>query len=76
MKKIIDYRDPETITEVFKTVNKKLKKELNNIEIIKEAEDDSEDDDKDFFFKNIIFFTNDRDSKSNKTLKKSDQFLL
>lgn len=68
MNKIIDYRDPEMISEVFKTVNQKLKNELN--QVISEASNDpDEDEEKDFFFKNIIFFTNDRESKTNKTLK-------
>ncbi len=71
MKKFIDYRDPEIVSEVFKTVNEKLKKELNNQQQINEVVDD--DDEKDFFFKNIIVFTNDRDSKSNKTLKNLEE---
>ena len=71
MKKFIDYRDPEIVSEVFKTVNEKLKKELNNQQQINEVVED--DDEKDFFFKNIIVFTNDRDSKSNKTLKNLEE---
>lgn len=42
----------------------------NNEKIIKEAE---EPDDVDYFFKNILFFTNDRDSRTNKTLKNLEE---
>lgn len=76
----IDYRDPKVISEVFKVVNKKLKEE-NKLLLEKEnqnsdnliVEENDENDEKDFFFKNIIFFTNDRDSKSNKTLKNLEE---
>lgn len=79
-KEYIDYRDPNVISEVFKVVNKKLKEE-NKLLLEKEnqnsdnliVEENDENDEKDFFFKNIIFFTNDRDSKSNKTLKNLEE---
>ena len=41
-------------------------------ELIKDDEDiihEAKDDDGKYFFKNILFFTNDRSSESNKTLK-------
>lgn len=42
----------------------KIKEILDRIDEAKDNEDKSK-----FFFKNILFFTNDRDDKSNKTLK-------
>ena len=77
-KKYIDYRDPEIISEVFETVKKKKEQIITNEtlkdNIIKEKEiERDEDNDKDFFFKNIIVFTNDRDSKTNKTLKNIEE---
>ena len=67
MKKYIDYRDPEIISEVFKTVNKKLKEE-NKI-LLEKDEYQNDEDEKDFFFRNILFFTNDKNFETNKTLK-------
>ena len=78
-KKYIDYRDPEIISEVFETVKKKKEQIItnetleDNIIEEKEIERDEDNDDKDFFFKNIIVFTNDRDSKTNKTLKNIEE---
>lgn len=48
--------------------------ETTHEELIKEDEDvKHEKASKEYFFKNILFFTNDRDSKSNKTLKNLEQ---
>ena len=59
---IIDYRNPETVSKVFETLKKKKTEKL--ISEKKEATKTKE-----YFFKNILFFTNDRDEKKNKTLK-------
>ena len=66
MKLTYDYREPADIAEAFIAAKKK------NSQMVKEVKTynvDDEKDEKDFFFKNIIFFTNDRDEKTNKTLK-------
>ena len=82
MSEIIDYRNPKEVAKVFETVKQKreakIKEEQERLdsqsthsEFIKEDEDvkhDSKKSDK-YFFKNILFFTNDRDAESNKTLK-------
>jgi ribosomal protein S6--L-glutamate ligase len=76
---IIDYRDPVMVDKVFEAVRqkreaKRIEESLNmstHEEMIKEDEDvehESKKTDK-YFFKNILFFTNDRDSETNKTLK-------
>ena len=59
--KTYDYRNPFTISEVFNNLDKvRMERKLNEAK---------ENENKDYFFKNILFFTNDRDDKSNKTLK-------
>ena len=82
---IIDYRDSYTVNKVFETVKQKreakkikeaeekarLEVMSTHEELIKDDEDiihEAKDDEK-YFFKNILFFTNDRSSESNKTLK-------
>ena len=82
---IIDYRDSYTVNKVFETVKQKreaqkikeaeekarLEVTSTHEELIKDDEDiihEAKDDEK-YFFKNILFFTNDRSSESNKTLK-------
>lgn len=77
---IINYGNIKSVDELKEKFNLTLPvtthKELNEetieetTSIIKEAE---ELDDVDYFFKNILFFTNDRDSKTNKTLKNLEE---
>ena len=75
-KEYYDYNDPLTIASVYETVDKIKKNKM-----IKEQESSNEDaiiverkSNKDkYFFKNILFFTNDRDPKTNKTLKNLEQ---
>ena len=74
-----NYNNPLDIAEVLSVANKnKLlseKQENNDQNLVNEVqkEKDDENEEKDYFFKNIIFFTNDRDSKTNKTLKNIEQ---
>ena len=55
--------------EKEKLEKEQLEKEL----LIKEEEEKKKKKNKDYFFKNILFFTNDRDPKTNKTLKNLQQ---
>jgi len=77
MSKKYNYNDPLDIAEALDKARIKKEQLLaetqkeNNENLIKEGE--KSDDDTEFFFKNILFFTNDRDSKSNKTLKNLEQ---
>ena len=59
-----NYRDPYTVAEVYENLDKVRKEKEQQI-----TEAEKIDTEKGYFFKNILFFTNDRDSKSNKTLK-------
>ena len=61
MKSTYDYRNPIDIAEALTIAKNKRKN------IITEVADNKES--KDFFFKNIIFFTNERRDEKNKTLK-------
>lgn len=45
----------------------------SNLDIVEPVETEKTKEKKDYFFKNIIFFTNERDSKKNKTLKNLEQ---
>ena len=58
-----NYRDPIVISEVYENLNKVRKERQEILEAKQQKEEGA------YFFKNILFFTNDRDSKSNKTLK-------
>ena len=82
MNKEYNYNNPVDVAEALTMAKTKreqiLSEQQKNIEssnddkIIDEASNvvkSDDNDDKDFFFKNIIVFTNDRDSKTNKTLK-------
>ena len=62
-----NYNNPIDIAEAFSAAKQKAKDKI----IIEDQKND--DNENDFFFKNILFFTNDRDSKSNKTLKNLEQ---
>ena len=73
-----NYNNPLDIVEAFNKAQSKREKllaeqqkEIKEEEIINEVVE--EEDAKDFFFKNILIFTNDRDSKTNKTLKNLEQ---
>ena len=72
-----NYNDPLDIVEAFKTAQSKREQILaeqqksNEENLINEVVE--EEDSKDFFFKNILIFTNDRDPKTNKTLKNLEQ---
>ena len=82
---IIDYRDSSTISKVFEIVKQKrqakklqeAKQLFNNAlttheELIKDDEKIVYEDhemNKPYFFKNILFFTNNRNADENKTLK-------
>lgn len=73
-----NYNNPIDIAEAFTKAKNKREKMLMEIEeessIDTQIKEDNEDDDeKEFFFKNIIVFTNDRDSKTNKTLKNIEE---
>ena len=45
----------------------------SNLDVVEPVETEKPKEKKDYFFKNIIFFTNERDSKKNKTLKNLEQ---
>lgn len=62
-----NYRDPIAISEVYENLDKVRKEKERKEKEILEAKQQKEEGA--YFFKNILFFTNDRDSKSNKTLK-------
>lgn len=49
------------------------KSETNELDIDVDGKRDEEDEEVKYFFKNIIFFTNERDPKKNKTLKNLEQ---
>lgn len=68
--RIYNYNNPIDIAEAFSAAKQKSK-EKPITEVQKDKDNDNEEND--FFFKNILFFTNDRDSKSNKTLKNLEQ---
>lgn len=73
---MIDYSNIKSVDDLKIQYNiKESVKELStHEELIKEDEDVKHSNKSDkFFFKNILFFTNDRDSKSNKTLKNLEQ---
>lgn len=63
-----NYRDPLIVSEVYENLDKVRKEKEAKVkeQQILEAQKEKKDG---YFFKNILFFTNDRDSKSNKTLK-------
>ena len=63
-----NYRDPLMISEVYENLDKVRKEKEAKIKEQQILEAQKEKDGK-YFFKNILFFTNDRDAKSNKTLK-------
>lgn len=77
LSKVIDYRNIKSIDDlkVQYEVKESKKQSTTHEEIIKEDEDVKHDNKKSdkYFFKNILFFTNDRDSKTNKTLKNLEQ---
>ena len=71
-----NYNDPLVIAEVFETAEKKHKEKLLKEQKDKEEKiivEAKEKDKSDYFFKNILFFTNERDPKKNKTLKNLEQ---
>ena len=74
-----NYNNPSDVIEAFKAAKDAKEKQLLetqnelNKNLIKEDSKDNDEDEKDFFFKNIIVFTNDRDPKSNKTLKNLEE---
>ena len=86
--KYINYQDPLTVAKVLEKAaqvreekqiaeQKRIEEMLTHDEfakdddvVIHEAKDDKKDK---YFFKNILVFTNDRDSKTNKTLKNLEQ---
>lgn len=61
----INYNDPQTIKKVFDVVRQKQAK------IVAESKDE-----KKYFFKNILFFTNERDPKKNKTLENIEEAVI
>ena len=66
-----DYSNIKSVEELKSIYNivEETKEETNDdIKIISERQEDDG-----FFFKNILFFTNDRDPKTNKTLKNLEQ---
>ena len=81
--KEINYNDPLIIASVLETADKKrkerkeqeIKEQIEKEKIVVEPinEEEKAKKKKDYFFKNILFFTNDRDSKTNKTLKNLEQ---
>jgi len=76
--KEINYNDPLVIASVLEAAEKKRKekiiKEQEAQKVIVEKNEVAKKPKKDeYFFKNILFFTNDRDSKTNKTLKNLEQ---
>ena len=68
MNKTYNYNDPMDIAEALQLAKAKRERQINEA-----GKNDDENEEKEFFFKNILFFTNDRDSKSNKTLKNLEQ---
>lgn len=65
IKEYFNYRDPLAVAKVLETAAK-----LRGEKRIVEAEENPDDKEKKgYFFKNILVFTNDRDPKTNKTLK-------
>lgn len=75
-----NYNDPLDIVEAFNKAQLKRQKLLAeeyrqklNKENEQIVEAELPEDNTEFFFKNILFFTNDRDSKTNKTLKNLEQ---
>ena len=84
----INYQDPLTVAKVLEKAaqvreekqiaeQKRIEEMSTHDEFVKdddvvihEAKDDKKDK---YFFKNILVFTNDRDSKTNKTLKNLEQ---
>ena len=68
MNKTYNYNDPMDIAEALQLAKAKKESQINEA-----GKKDDENEEKEFFFKNILFFTNDRDSKSNKTLKNLEQ---
>lgn len=72
--KYINYNDPNTISEVFENLNK-VRKDKKHENFVNEDDNNSDENlkDKDYFFKNILFFTNERDPSKNKTLKNLEQ---
>ena len=78
MSKTYNYNDPVDVAEAFKLAQAKREQILEQQKEteenqINEAGKKDDTDETEFFFKNILFFTNDRDSKSNKTLKNLEQ---
>ena len=83
MNKEYNYNNPEDIAEALQVAKTKREQMLaeqeqqndnQEKEIIDEAaKKTTDDEEKDFFFKNIIVFTNDRDPKTNKTLKNLEE---
>lgn len=65
----INYNDPTVISDVFENLTRVRAEKSSAKEVkITEAGDDSQYNNR-YFFKNILFFTNERDSAKNKTLK-------
>ena len=80
MNKEYNYNNPEDIAEALQVAKTKreqmlAEQQINKDEVIDEASNvvKTDDEDNDFFFKNIIVFTNDRDPKTNKTLKNIEE---
>ncbi len=86
-KEYINYQDPLTVAKVFEKVQQRRKEKqiaeekisqqtTTHEELIKDDETvihEAKNESGKFFFKNILIFTNDRDSKTNKTLKNLEQ---
>ena len=73
-----NYNDPLTIASVFETASKvkrekMIAEEQLKEQLIKEEGEKKKKDSDSYFFKNILFFTNDRDSETNKTLKNLEE---
>lgn len=83
MNKTYNYNDPMDVAEALDIAKAKREQalseqqqqqpEVEENQITEAGKKDDENDETEFFFKNILFFTNDRDSKSNKTLKNLEQ---
>ena len=73
IKRNYNYNNPIDIAEAFNKAKTKREKMLSENSISQITEAELPDDNTEFFFKNILFFTNDRDSKTNKTLKNLEQ---
>lgn len=83
MSKTYNYNDPMDVAEALDIAKAKREQalseqqqqqpELEENQITEAGKKDDENEETEFFFKNILFFTNDRDSKSNKTLKNLEQ---